>query len=148
MIIREFRRQDIKRVLEIEKESFDDPYPPKILLDIYNLGAGFLVAQQDNIVVGYIIFWIRFKDEGHIISIAIDNKYLRKSIGTQLVETALKIFKRYRITRVKLEVRVSNKKAISFYDKIGFKEVEILKKYYEDLEDAVLMEMVLNDKPE
>ena len=32
------------------------------------MGAGFLVAQEDNIVVGYIIFWIRFEDEGHIIS--------------------------------------------------------------------------------
>ncbi|MGZ7107778.1 MAG: hypothetical protein ACXVHW_02310 [Methanobacterium sp.] len=51
MIIREFKRPDIKRVLEIEIESFNDPYPPSILTDIYNLGAGFLVAQHDNIVV-------------------------------------------------------------------------------------------------
>ena len=144
MIIREFKRQDIKRVLEIENASFKDPYPPKILLDIYNLGAGFLVAQQDNIVVGYIIFWIRFEEEGHIISIAVDDEYRRKSVGTLLVETALKIFKRYNITHIKLEVRVSNGSAIQFYYEMGFNKKEILKKYYEDFEDAVLMEMDLN----
>ena len=144
MIIREFKRQDIKRVLEIENRSFKDPYPPKILIDIFNLGAGFLVAQEDNIVVGYIIFWIRFEDEGHIISIAVDDEYRRKSVGSQLVETALKIFKRYNVNIIKLEVRVSNGGAIKFYNEMGFNKKEILKKYYEDFEDAVLMEMDLD----
>src|SRR5690606_14310148 len=115
MIIREFRRQDINRVLEIEETSFKDPYPVNILLDIYNLGAGFLVAEYDNIIVGYIIFWIRFEGEGHIISIAVDENYQRKEVGSQLVESTLKIFKRYNINQIKLEVRISNKGAINFY---------------------------------
>ncbi len=140
MIIREFRRQDIKRVLEIEKASFEDPYPPNILIDIYNLGAGFLVAQQDNIIVGYIIFWIRFEDEGHIISIAVDEKYRRKGVGSRLVETAMKIFKKYNINKIKLEVRVKNSGARKFYRDMGFSEKEVLKNYYEDFEDAVLVD--------
>lgn len=144
MIIREFRRQDIKRVLEIENASFKDRYPAKILLDIFNLGAGFLVAQQDNIVVGYIIFWIRFEDEGHIISIAVDDEYRRNNVGSQLLKTALEIFKRYNLTHIKLEVRVSNEGAIKFYDEMGFNKSKILNKYYEDHEDAVLMEMDLD----
>jgi [ribosomal protein S18]-alanine N-acetyltransferase len=139
MIIREFRRQDIRRVLEIEKASFIDPYPPNILIDIYNLGAGFLVAQEDNIIVGYIIFWIRFEDEGHIISLAVDKKYQRKGVGSKLVKTAMKIFKKYNIHKVKLEVRVKNQGARKFYLNMGFSEKENLEKYYEDLEDAVLM---------
>ncbi|MCE5214297.1 MAG: ribosomal protein S18-alanine N-acetyltransferase [Methanobacterium sp.] len=146
MIIREFRRPDINRVLEIEQKSFKDPYPVNILLDIYNLGAGFLVAQQDNIIVGYIIFWIRFQDEGHIISIAVDKKYRRNEVGSQLVFTALEIFKRYNITLIKLEVRVSNRGAIKFYKKLGFIEKKVLKDYYEDFEDAVLMERNLDKK--
>jgi len=148
MIIREFRRQDINRVLEIEEASFKDPYPVGILLDIYNLGAGFLVAEHDNIIVGYIIFWIRFQDEGHIISIAVDDHYHRKEVGSKLVKTALKIFKRYNITQIKLEVRISNTGAIEFYKNQGFTEKEVVKKYYEDLEDAVLMDMDLNEKSE
>ncbi|MDY9923399.1 ribosomal protein S18-alanine N-acetyltransferase [Methanobacterium sp.] len=145
MIIREFKRQDLKRVLEIELTSFDDPYPANVLVDIYNLGAGFLVAQEDNIVVGYIIFWIRFEDEGHIISLAVDRKFYRKKIGSQLVETALEIFKKYNVKNIRLEVRKGNHKARKFYQKLGFVEKTHLFEYYEDGEDAVVMERLLED---
>jgi len=145
MIIREFKRQDLKRVLEIELTSFDDPYPANVLVDIYNLGAGFLVAQEDNIVVGYIIFWIRFEDEGHIISLAVDRKFYRKKIGSQLVETALEIFKKYNVKNIRLEVRKGNHKARKFYQKLGFVEKTHLFEYYEDGENAVVMERLLED---
>lgn len=139
MIIREFKRPDVKRVLEIEKASFDDPYPADILIDIYNLGAGFLVAQENNRVVGYIIFWIKFDDEGHIISIAVDKSYRRHDVGSKLVETSLDVFKKFRVKDIKLEVRVGNRGARKFYSKMGFKEDKIVEDYYEDHEDAVIM---------
>ena len=139
MIIREFRLPDLKKVLEIEEMSFNDPYPASILKDIYNLGAGFLVAQQHNIIVGYIIFWIRFEDEGHIISIAVDEKNRRKNVGKNLVETAIQIFKKYDIKNIKLEVRAKNKGAIKFYKSLGFNNKKLVPGYYEDGEDAVLM---------
>ena len=139
MIIREFKRPDVKRVLEIEMASFDDPYPANILVDIYNLGAGFLVAQENNRVLGYIIFWIKFEDEGHIISIAVDKNYRRLEVGSKLVETSIEFFKKFEVKIIKLEVRVGNKGARKFYSKLGFKEEKIVENYYEDLEDAVIM---------
>lgn len=139
MIIREFKRPDIKRVLEIEKASFDDPYPANILVDIYNLGAGFLVAQENNRVVGYIIFWIKFEDEGHIISIAVDKNFRRLEVGTGLVESCIESFKKFSVKHIKLEVRKGNKGARKFYRALGFEEESIVEEYYEDLEDAVLM---------
>lgn len=139
MIIREFKRQDIKRVLEIEKASFNDPYPPNILIDIYNLGAGFLVAQENNRIVGYIIFWIKYEDEGHIISIAVDKNFRRLEVGTKLVEASIESFKKFSVNILKLEVRVGNTGARKFYSKIGFEEYKIVEDYYEDLEDAVIM---------
>lgn len=145
MIIREFKRPDIKRVLEIETGAFDDPYPPSILIDIYNLGAGFLVAQHYNIVVGYIIFWIRYEDEGHIISLAVDKKYRKKGVGKKLVDHVTIIFKKYGVKEIKLEVRIKNKGARKFYIKMGFEEKEILKDYYEDGEDAVIMKKELRE---
>ncbi len=143
MIIREFKRRDVKRVLEIEKASFSDPYPENILVDIYNLGAGFLVAQEDNRVVGYIIFWIKYEDEGHIISIAVDKSYRRQDVGSKLVETSLDVFNKFNVKEIKLEVRVGNKGARKFYINMGFIEEKIDENYYEDLEDAVIMSRYL-----
>jgi ribosomal-protein-alanine N-acetyltransferase len=139
MLKREFKRPDIKRVLDIERASFNDPYPANILIDIYNLGAGFLVAQENNRIIGYIIFWIKYEDEGHIISIAVDKNFRRLEVGSKLVETSIESFKKFSVNRIKLEVRVGNTGARKFYSKIGFKEEKVVEDYYEDLEDAVIM---------
>lgn len=40
---------------------------------------------------------------------------------------------------VNLEVRVSNVKAIALYQKFGFKNVAVRKRYYSNGEDAYLM---------
>ncbi|MDI6701976.1 ribosomal protein S18-alanine N-acetyltransferase [Methanothermobacter wolfeii] len=145
MIIREFKPQDLKRVLEIEKASFRDPYPANLLRDIYNLGAGFLVAQEDGKVVGFIIFWIRFEDEGHIISLAVDKDYRRRGVGRELVRMTISIFEKFHIKNIKLEVRAENRVAISFYRSLGFREEKIIRDYYEDGEDAVVMTMDISE---
>jgi len=145
MIIREFRPQDLKTVLKIERDSFMDPYPAHLLRDIYNLGAGFLVAQEDGKVVGFIIFWIRFEDEGHIISLAVDKDYRRRGVGAALVMTAISIFEKFHIKNIKLEVRARNTGAIKFYRALGFSEEKVIENYYEDGEDAVVMRMDLQN---
>lgn len=143
MIIREFRLSDLKRVVEIEEMSFDEPYPPSILKDIFNLGAGFLVAQEDNIIVGYIIFWIRFEDEGHIISLAVDKKYRRCTVGQKLLGMAIEMFQKFNMKNIKLEVRSENIGALKFYKTMGFYEEKIMPGYYEDGQDAVVMNLPL-----
>jgi ribosomal-protein-alanine N-acetyltransferase len=78
----------------------------------------------------------------------VDDNYHRNEVGSKLVKIALKIFKRYNITKIKLEVRISNTGAIEFYKNQGFTEKEVVKNYYEDLEDAVLMDMDLSENSE
>lgn len=143
IIIKEFTLPDLPRVVEIETECFSEPYPKSILKDIYNFGAGFLVAKKDDLVVGYIIFWIRFGDEGHIVSIAVDKEYRRCKIATNLLTEAINIFKEIEMRNIRLEVKSSNKGAISFYKQLGFIEEKIVPKYYEGKEDAVLMKLEL-----
>ena len=47
MIIREFVPNDLKRVCEIEKMSFDESYELNMFKQLYDIGAGFLVAEDD-----------------------------------------------------------------------------------------------------
>ena len=75
MIIREFVPNDLKRVCEIEKMSFDESYELNMFKQLYDIGAGFLVAEDDGYVVGYVLFWIKYENEGHIISLAVDKDY-------------------------------------------------------------------------
>jgi ribosomal-protein-alanine N-acetyltransferase len=48
------------------------------------------------------------------------------------------------VEKVDLQVRKSNLVAQKFYEKLGFEEVCIKKSYYEDGEDAISMEIILN----
>ena len=61
MIIREFKPDDLKRVFEIENMSFDQSYGINMFKGLYDMGTGFLVAEIDGYVIGYIIFWIKYE---------------------------------------------------------------------------------------
>ena len=92
MIIREFRPSDLKRVFEIENMSFDQSYGINMFQQLYDMGIGFLVAEDDTgYVVGYVMFWIKYEYQGHIISIAVDKNYRRMKAGSKLLSKAISI---------------------------------------------------------
>lgn len=141
--IRKFQVKDLKRVYEIEKESFKDPYNPFFLLQLYELFSDtFLVAEVGGRVVGYIIAR-RVGTRGHIIAIAVDPKYRGRGIGTILMQVILEKLKKRGVEIVWLEVRISNKRAISFYRKLGFEYTDFYPRYYADGEDAIILTLRL-----
>ena len=71
MIIRKFVPTDLKRVFEIENMSFSQSYGINMFQQLYEMGIGFLVAEKDDYVIGYVMFWIKYENQGHIISIAV-----------------------------------------------------------------------------
>ena len=64
MIIREFTPADLKRVFEIENMSFSQTYGINTFKGLYDMGVGFLVAEEEGYVIGYIIFWIKYENGG------------------------------------------------------------------------------------
>lgn len=139
MMIRLIEPDDISQVITIEHSSFKDPYPADIITFLYEKHRDtFFVAEQGGIILGYIAGITSWR-EGHIVSLAILPTWRKKGIASQLVEELYQIFKRYGKKRVKLEVRISNKAAIALYEKLGFVKQKIVKNYYQDGEDAVMM---------
>lgn len=138
MIVRKFRPTDLKRVYEIESMSFDQSYGIQIFQQLYEMGIGFLVAEVDDYVVGYIMFWLKYENQGHIISLAVDKNYRRMGYATQLLARAIGIL--FLITdTIYLEVRASNKGALDFYEQFHFKQDRVVPNYYESGEDAVVL---------
>lgn len=138
MIVRKFCPTDLKRVYEIESMSFDQSYGIQIFQQLYEMGIGFLVAEVNDYVVGYVMFWLKYENQGHIISIAVDKNYRRKGYGTQLLAKSIGIL--FLITdTIYLEVRASNTGAIDFYKQFHFKQDRIVPNYYESGEDAVIL---------
>ncbi|MBD3230845.1 MAG: GNAT family N-acetyltransferase, partial [Candidatus Lokiarchaeota archaeon] len=79
----------------------------------------------------------------HISSIAVLPKYRNLGYGEKLLDRLLKLFREHNKIIIRLEVRVSNEKAIKLYKKFGFKISKVKKHYYSNNEDAYLMKLKL-----
>src|SRR5207245_1303829 len=77
-----------------------------------------------------------------ICSFAVKHSERRKGIGSGLLMQLIHdvIEKSKIISKISLQVRVSNQSAINLYEKLGFHRCQILTRYYNDpVEDAYLM---------
>ena len=139
MIIREFRPDDLKRVFEIENMSFNQSYGINTFKGLYDMGTGFLVAEEDGYVIGYIIFWIKYENQGHIISLAVDRNYRRLKAGTRLLSKAIQVLMMFDIANIYLEVNENNCGAYKFYKQLNFKVDRIVPNYYDGGDGAIVM---------
>lgn len=143
MKVRKFVPTDLKRVYEIESMSFDQTYGINMFQQLYDMGVGFLVAEKDNYVVGYVMFWIKYEYQGHIISIAVDKNYRREGVGTALLVKAIAILSMLAIDAIYLEVREENEAAVRFYERFNFIRDRVVPGYYENGEGAIIMYLPL-----
>jgi ribosomal-protein-alanine N-acetyltransferase len=139
--LRRFSLSDLNQVLEIEKSSFPKRqiYSKSLFKNYYKEHPkGFIVAESEGEIIGYTIG--KAKNEGgEIISLAIKPTWRQKGIGTKLTNFLINHFKEGAIREVSLNVRTKNKTGIAFYQKLGFKILEIVKNYYRNGDDAYLM---------
>lgn len=90
--------------------------------------------------VGYLVAW-HVADELHVMNVATRSDRRRRGIGRALVDAAVAYARARRVRHALLEVRRSNRPAISLYRSVGFFAMGVRTRYYADDEDAV--EMVL-----
>ena len=82
----------------------------------------------------------RYVDAWHIMNVAVDPDYRRRGIATRLLESVFESTRDDQRRGYTLEVRVSNDRAISLYEKLGFVRQGIRRGYYTDnREDALIM---------
>ncbi len=87
-------------------------------------------------------------DHGELCNLMVPPRYLGKRVGRQLLGQCLEVARQRRLTRIFLEVRRSNQRAIRFYRRNGFEIVSRRSNYYRDPpEDAWVMEREAADDP-
>ncbi|MCX8052817.1 MAG: ribosomal protein S18-alanine N-acetyltransferase [Armatimonadetes bacterium] len=138
--LRRMRREDLPRVMEIERECFPKPWSESAYLtEISNRSAYYVVAVADYQIVGYAGMWI-IMDEAHVTTLAVARTHRRLRIAEQLLVNLLDEAIRRGARRATLEVRQSNEAAQSLYRKFGFTPVALRKGYYTDnRENAIVM---------
>ena len=132
---------DLEEAYKIELDVNPSPWKYETFLSSFEVGHKGLICKKDNLMIGFIIF-SPISPEAHILSISVRNEMQSKGIGTLLLKSMLDQCKVMNYKKIFLEVRVSNEKAINFYEKFGFSKDAIRSNYYTDnSEDALLMSL-------
>ena len=132
--------EDVPQVHENELKTFHTPWSYQSFVDemTTNKCARYIVAEEDGKILGYAGAWLIF-DEGHITNIAVDESYRGRGIGEGVTRELMQYAANMGVQYMTLEVRKSNLVAQGLYKKMGFIELGMRKRYYEDNgEDAYL----------
>ncbi len=141
--IRKMTEADIDNVMKIEIRSFPNPWRRSFFLsDISRPDALCVVAEEGGKIIGYLIAW--GTQEVHIANIAVAPESRRSGVGTALMQQVLAFARKQKAAGVYLEVRFSNIGAQRFYQRFGFVPTYLRKGYYENGEDAIVMELVID----
>ena len=136
------RRRHLAAILQIEQASYPRPWTTGVFqseIDLMRRGERhYLVARDGSELVGYggLMFVL---DDAHVTNIAVAQSRQRQGIATRvLAELAWQAIARdcHALT---LEVRLSNVGAQALYREFGFAPAGVRKKYYENVEDAIVM---------
>jgi ribosomal-protein-alanine N-acetyltransferase len=135
--------EDLETVLYIERASFSSPWQLEHFQhEISAPYSSSFVAEQNGVVVGYVCLMSLF-EEAQILDIAVAPEQRGRGVARMLMDHAISVAREKGAELLALEVRASNVSAITLYERCGFVRTGIRSKYYEGVDDAVLMELSL-----
>ena len=83
-------------------------------------------------------------DEGFITNVVVHPAYRRQGIATALLAELETYGKAHDLTRITLEVRASNQKAIALYEQMGYEKEGVRPGFYDSpKEDALIYSLYL-----
>ncbi|MFB0524273.1 MAG: N-acetyltransferase family protein [Phycisphaerae bacterium] len=151
--IRLANERDTCELVSLENECFDTYYrqhrfsKTHFTYYIQNDQVIFLVAILNSSIIGYVAGSIRvsrFQPSAHLDSIAVSPLHQRRGIGSQLMQRYIEEAKQQDCTSVILEVAVVNKNGVLFFAHEGFEKVRMLRGYYGEGLDGILMKLDLS----
>ena len=142
-LIRHAVDADFNVLLEIDEASFVGgvAYNAAELSYFMNrAGAETLVVEEEGYIVAFLIIEVQAgRRRATVVTLDVRASHRRSGFGTQLLTRAEEILINHGVETYDLQVDVTNRGAISFYKKHGFKTVRTLKNYYANGNDAYLM---------
>lgn len=130
---------DLESISHTLESDFDDFWNVTTLKnELLNPNSKYIVAKLNNIVVGFAGIW-KSVDDVHITNIVVNKKFRKQNIGSLMLSKLIELAKlEPNISSITLEVNSNNIDAIKLYEKFGFKVVGLRKKYYNNIDDAII----------
>lgn len=143
LMIRWLIRRDMPEVLQIEQDSFADPWTDEDFLCCLRqrncIGMVAEVLDKRPRIAGFMIYELH-KSQLHLLNMAVAPRERRKGIGKAMMDRLADKLSMQRRNEILLEVRERNTGAQLFFRSQRFQAIRVLRGHYEDTdEDAYLM---------
>jgi len=146
--IRPMRDADLAMVVEIERETYAFPWSEGIFRDCLRAGYCCWVAGRQDRLLAYGIMQVSAR-ESHILNLCVRASGRGQGLGRALLSHLLYLAREHRADTALLEVRPTNRAALSLYAAMGFNEVGVRRGYYpgrNGREDALILAICLSDR--
>ncbi|PLX84707.1 MAG: ribosomal-protein-alanine N-acetyltransferase [Desulfuromonas sp.] len=146
--IRQMTPEDLEAVLALESTCYRQPWSRELFLrELENPHAEIDLLWIGNRLAGFLCSWM-IGPELEIHNVATSPELRRGGVGSSLLRHVLSRGRSRGLERAFLEVRKGNLAAIALYRAFGFSTVAVRTGYYQDGEDALIMELHEADAPE
>jgi len=136
-------KEDLGRILEIERLSFDYQWSQEQFVS--SLKELFLVYEHETILGFLISCTCEIAKRAIVMRIAVHPDHRGKGIGSKLISAALDQFKCTNLKCAELDVEVVKNGAIRLYEKFGFKIMKVATVNYEEETSFYIMKLLLRD---
>lgn len=114
-------KEDLKTICGLSRIHSDVVWEEKEVASMIEDKAGFhiFVARWEGEIIGFSIgryAWNKL----HILDVVVSQDHRQRGIGRNLLEELIEDAKEKQLIEVYLEVKASNTKAISLYERLGF----------------------------
>lgn len=131
--------EDLEEMKDTLYSDFDNFWSYNVLKqELVNQNTTYIIAKEISEVVGFAGISICF-DEATLNNIVVKKSCRGKGIGGELLESLIELCSNMNMKLLTLEVNTQNTPAIKLYEKFGFKNQGIRKKYYNNTQDAFIM---------
>mgnify|MGYP000596175970 FL=1 len=131
--------EDLEEMKDTLYSDFDNFWSYNVLKqELVNQNTTYIIAKEISEVVGFAGISICL-DEATLNNIVVKKSCRGKGIGGELLESLIELCSNMNMKLLTLEVNTQNTPAIKLYEKFGFKNQGIRKKYYNNTQDAFIM---------
>ena len=131
--------KDLEQMKDTLYSDFDNFWSYNVLKqELENKNTTYIVAKENNEIIGFAGISTCL-DEATLNNIVVKKSHRNRGIGGELLESLIELCSELRMNSFTLEVDTENTPAIHLYEKFGFKNLGIRKKYYNNTRDAFIM---------
>ncbi|HKO68895.1 MAG TPA: GNAT family N-acetyltransferase [Burkholderiaceae bacterium] len=116
--------------------------PQRVLRSIRDEATNTIVARERGTLTAFAIMKYR-EEDAHLLLMAVQAVRRRQGIASALLDWLEVTARVAGIASIRVEARETNFAARQFYGKHGYRQVELLRGYYENRDDAVVLKRLL-----